>query len=170
MKQIEVTDEMYEFLMNLSNELNTQDHRGTRMPYFFQVQTQEVQYVPEGCGTEVWVCDGSTIETEEEIKEEVLRYKEWDSLEESEAERLFSELDFWEIDEIMEENWRKVNMTHEPRYENSFLTSKACDEHIRVNKHNLNSPVNYLSGSFRNPELEMVMKFLCELNGGKLHT
>lgn len=130
MKQIEVTDEMYEFLMNLSDELNTQ----------------------------------------EEIKEEVIKYKEWDGLEEDEANKLFSELDSWEIDEIMEENWRKVNIDYEPRYENAFLTSKACDEHIRVNKHNLRSPINYLSGAFRNPELEMVMKFLCELNGGKLHT
>jgi len=170
MKTIEVSDEMHEFLMNLSNELNTQDHRGTRMPYFFQVQTQEVQYVPDGCGIEVWVCDGATLETDEEIKEEVIRYKEWDTLEEEDAEKRFAELDRWEVKEIMEENWRKVDMDHESRYENAFLTSKACDEHIMVNKHNLHSPVNYLSGSFRNPELEMVMKFLCELSGGKLHT
>ena len=32
MKSIEVTDEMYDSLMNISKELNTQGHRCTRMP------------------------------------------------------------------------------------------------------------------------------------------
>jgi len=166
MKTVEVNDEMYEFLMNLSKELNTQDHRGTRMPYFFQVQTKEQIAVPEGCGTEAWHYDGSLIETKEEIEEAVNEWKEWD-----EATTEFNHLEDYEVDEILEEaGWRKVNYDYRDNLENCFLTSKACDEHIIINKHNLKSPVNYLSGSFRNPELEMVMKFLCELTGGKLHT
>jgi hypothetical protein len=168
MKTIQVTDEMYEFLINLSKELNTQDHRGTRMPYFFQVQTKEQIAVPDGCGIEAWHYDGSLIETEEEIQDVIIEYKEW-SVEKS--EKLYSDLPDWEIEEILEKiGYRKVNYDYRTNLENAFLTSKACDEHIRVNKHNLKSPVNYLSGSFRNPELETVLKFLCELTGGKLHT
>lgn len=41
MKTIEVSDETYKFLMDLSKELTTQNHRGTAMPYFFQIKTQE---------------------------------------------------------------------------------------------------------------------------------
>ena len=40
MKTIQVTDEMHDFLINISKELNTQSHRATAMPYFFQVQTK----------------------------------------------------------------------------------------------------------------------------------
>lgn len=39
MKTIKINDEMYEFLMNLSKELNTQNHRATAMPYFFQISS-----------------------------------------------------------------------------------------------------------------------------------
>lgn len=165
MKTIEVTDEMYEFLMNLSNELNTQDHRGTRMPYFFQVQTKKQIAVPEGNGTEAWHYDDSLIETKKEIEEAVNEYKGWD-----EASTEFNHLEDYEVEGILESiGYSKVYYDYRDNLENAFLTSKACDEHIRVNRHNLKSPVNYLSGSFRNPELEMVMKFLCELSGGKLH-
>jgi len=156
---------MYEFLINLSKELNTQDHRGTRMPYFFQVQTKKQIAVPKGCGTEAWHYDGSLIETKKEIEEAVNEYKGWD-----EATTEFNHLEDYEIEDILESaGYVKVNYDYETELENCFLTSKACDEHIRVNGHNLKSPVNYLSGSFRNPELEMLMKFLCELTGGKLH-
>ena len=41
MKTINVSDEMYEFLINLSEEINKQDNRSTAMPYFFQIQTSE---------------------------------------------------------------------------------------------------------------------------------
>lgn len=170
MKTIEVSDEMHEFLMNLSNELNTQYHRATRMPYFFQVQTKEQISVPEGCGTEAWHSDGSLIETEAEINEVIIDYKEWDGSSPIEM-KMLNDYQDWEKEEILKEaGWSKVNYDYRDNLENCFLTSKACDKHIEANKHNLNSPVNYLSGSSRNPELEMVMKFLCELSGGKLHT
>lgn len=166
MKTIEITDEMYKFLMNLSKELNTQDHRGTRMPYFFQVQTQEQISVPEGCGTEAWHCDGNLIETEDEIKDVIFEYKGWE-----ETSDEYCHMDDLDKEDILSDaGYSKVNYDYKSNLENAFLTSKACDEHIQVNKHNLKFPVNYLSGSFRNPELETVMKFLCELSGGKLHT
>ena len=166
MKNIQVTDEMYEFLMNLSKELNTQDHRGTRMPYFFQVETKEQVSAPEGCGTEAWHYDGSLIETEEEIKEVVFEYKGWDENNSESYDKLYD----YEKESILElSGYQKVNYEYRSNYENAFFTSKACDEHIRVNGHNLNSPKNYLTGAIRNTELETVMKFLCELSGGKLH-
>lgn len=166
MKTIKVTDEMYEFLVNLSNELNSQDHRGTRMPYFFQIQTKEQIAVPEGHGTEAWHLDGELIETKEEIEQAVNEFKEWDG-----HTTRFNHLQDYEVEEILESaGYSKVNYDYRANLENSFLTSKACDNHIKTNKHNLKSPINYLSGAHRNPELEMVMRFLCELTGGKLHT
>ena len=65
--------------------------------------------------------------------------------------------------------FRVVNYDYENRLENAFLTEKACEEHIRINKHNLRQPQSYLSHAFRNPELEQVLSFICQLTGGQLH-
>ncbi len=166
MKKIDVTDEMYEFLMNLSNELNTQDNRATAMPYIFQIETKEQIAVPKGCGSEAWNCDGTLIETEDEIKEAVFEWKEWDEENQDDYDRLKD----YEIEEILEvAGWDKVNYDFTNRYQNAFLTAKSCKEHIVSNSHHYTNPVDYLSHAFRNPELEMVMKFLCELTNGKIH-
>ena len=163
MKNIEVTDEMYEFLMNLSNELNTQDHRSTAMPYIFQIQTQEEVPAVEGNGNEAWIYDGSKIETEQEISEAIAEYKECDI---EDAKNLKE----YERESILEEaGYRKINYEMKDVLQNAFLTSKACDEHIQANKHHYNKPVNYLSHSFRNPELETLIKFICGLTGKEIH-
>ena len=165
MKTIQVTDEMYEFLMNLSKELNTQDHRGTAMPYFFQVQTKHRIAVPEGCGTEAWYYDRSSIETESEIVDAIYDYKNGKI-----SKKKILAMDDSDKEDILEAaGFRKWNYDYEHRLENAFLTEKACEEHIRINKHNLRQPQSYLSHAFRNPELEQVLSFICQLTGGQLH-
>lgn len=162
MKTIEVTDEMHEFLMNLSKELNTQDHRGTAMPYIFQIQTQEEVPAVEGNGKEAWMYDGSKIETEEEITAAIAEYK---GLEISDVTT-----DNYERENILEEaGYRKINYEIKEVLQNAFLTSKACDEHIKANAYHYDTPVNYLSHSFRNPELETLIKFICGLTGKEIH-
>ncbi len=162
MKTIEVSDEMHEFLMNLSNELNTQDHRSTAMPYIFQIQTQEKVVAVEGNGNEAWIYDDSEIETEEEITEAIAEYKGL-SVEDVTTNK-------YDREQILEEaGYRKINYEMKEVYQNAFLTSKACDEHIKSNNYHYNTPVNYLSHSFRNPELETLLKFLCGLTGKEIH-
>lgn len=168
MKTIQVSDEMYEFLMNLSKELNTQDHRCTAMPYFFQVQHEKQVGVPSGCGVEGWFCDGTILTSDEEIKEAVFEYKEWE-LGNSEHEKLYKEMDWLDIEDVMEENYRKVNIDTEKVYANAFLTEKACKQHIAANKHHYSNPQDFLTHAFRNPELEKVMEFLCGITNGKIH-
>ncbi len=163
MRTIEVTDEMHEFLMNLSNELNTQSHRGTAMPYFFQIQTQQEAPAAEGCGNEAWYYDGSKIETEQEITAAIAELKEL-AIEDVTK-------DHFEREDILEEaGWHKHNYQMVEKYQNAFLTSKACDDHIRLNGHHYDQPVNYLSHAFRNPEMEQLMKFICGLTGREIHT
>ena len=172
MKTIKVTDEMYEFLMDLSKELNTQDHRCTAMPYIFQVR--EVEEIPahEYCGDrEVLYSsahESELIDLEDKI-EFIKDYEIENVFYEEEIEDIDNQ-DEYTVDQILiEEGFEKYYVQDHYTYSNAFLTSKACDEHIRVNKHNLKQPVNYLSGAFRNQELEKVFQFLCELSGGKLH-
>ena len=167
MKTIEVSDAMYDFLMSLSKELNTQDNRGTAMPYFFQIETKEKVYTPEGCGTECYVNDDSEIETDEEIKEAIAGIRGIDVVD---FEKYFTELDGGEQEDILLRNgWRKVNYQMVDKYQNAFFTAKACKEHIAQNNYHYNEPVDYLSHAFRNPEMKLVLKFLTELTGGSLH-
>lgn len=176
MKTIEVSDEMHEFLMNLSKELNSQDHRATRMPYIFQIQEKKEMPAHSGCGEEMMYnskdeCDVRTLAEKIEWLCEDLNENEIHFYGKEEIKAHFEDMQEYDIDSLLtDKGFEKFNVQEIDVYSNAFLTSKACDEHIRCNKHNLNNPVNYLSGSFRNPELETLMSFLCELSGGKLHT
>ena len=172
MKTIEISDEMYGKLVELSKEMNSQDHRITAMPYIFQIQTDEIVYVPDGCGETVWVSiDGDgVLEDAQEEKEAVESYKGWDTDEEKEADRKFKKLSDHEISNALESaGYRTVDRATEHKYQNAFFTAKACKEHIEGNVYRYRNPVDYLSYAFRNPEMELVMQFLCELTGGSLH-
>jgi hypothetical protein len=162
-KNIEVSDEMYEFLINLSNELNTQDNRCTATPYFFQIQHKKERTTAEGCGETVWVLDGEIhLRTDEDIKKAVFKYKEWD-LKNEEDKKKFDELHEYEIEEILENKYQKFDVTTDYIYSNAFLTEKACKQHIEANSHHYTEPRDFLTYAFRNPELKKVFEFLSGL-------
>lgn len=167
-KIIEVSDEIYDFLMNLSKEIKEQDNRATAMPYFFQVR--ETKEVPayNGCGTEILY--SSEYETElrddtdkiEWIKEhaELFIGTEYETI----VEDIGIHTSTYELDDILESvGFETFNVDIDYTYSNAFFTSKACDEHIGINKHNLKYPVNYLNHAYRNVEMEMIFKFLLGL-------
>lgn len=161
-KTIEVSEEMYDFLMSLSKEVNNQNHRATAMPYIFQVETQEEVIAVEGNGNEVWVCDDSRLDTEEEISNAIADYKE------IEISKVPS--NWLERETILEKmGYRKIYLETKPVYQNAFFTEKACKEHIERNKHHYRDPECFLSYASRNYELEMLYTFITELTGGKIH-
>lgn len=163
MKTIQVTDEMYDFLSNLSKEIKNQDNRSTAFPYFFQVQEDEEVGVPEGCGEVVWICDGEVcLRTQEDIKEAIFEWKNWE-MGNKKDENQFKELSPFDIEDILEENYIKANVDIKHKYSNCFLTLKAYEDHIRQNGHNLHNPKPYLFHAFRNKEMYMLFKFLQEL-------
>lgn len=165
MKTIQLSDETYNFLMDLSKEINTQNHRGTAMPYFFQVQTKHQIAVPEGNGNVAWHYDGTLIETTEEIIQAIYDYRDGCL-----TKKAIKEMSIWLLESEMElAGYNKVNYDYELRLENSFLTEKACLQHIKDNKHNLSQPNDYLSYASRNPQMEKLLKFIIELTGGVLH-
>ena len=169
MKTIKLTDEMYNFLIELSKEMSTQDLRCTAMPYFFQVESDRMRITAEGCGIEAWHFDGNMLETDEEIRTAIFEYKEWDEDLEEDINK-YEELDGGEIEEILiEAGYRKVNYEYENVYTNSFLTEKACKQHIKANSYHYNNPQDYLTHAFRNPELEKVIEFILSLTDNKLH-
>ena len=164
MKKIEINDDMYNSLIELSKEMLSQDNRATAMPHMFQIQTDERKYVPDGCGEEIWVCDDTTLEDEKEEADAIAEFKDWDNTDK------YYELQDWEIEEILiNAGYRKVSFVTENSYQNTFFTAKACDNHIKQNSYHYNNPVCFLNHAFRNTEMELISKFLCELTGGKIH-
>lgn len=162
MKTINVTDDMYDFLSSLSKEIKTQNTRATRPPYFFQVQEDQEVSAPDGCGEEVWVMDGEIcLRTPEDIKIAYFEYKGWE-IGNKEDEENYKKLYSWDIDEALEVNYRKVNIEIKPKFSNSFLTEKACLEHIAFNRNNLTNPKPYLHAASRNREMDMLFKFITE--------
>jgi hypothetical protein len=163
MKTIEVNDEMYEFLANLSKEIKTQDNRGTKSPYFFQVQEEEECEVPDGCGEKVWVMDGQIcLRTEEDIKKAVFEYNDWD-LEDSDKNIEYSEIHDWDLGHLLfKAGYRMGYVSIKHKYSNCFLTEKACHEYLKEDAHNLTNPKSYLFYAPRNKEMEMLFKFFEE--------
>lgn len=158
MKTITVTDEMYDSLMNISIEMNSQDHRFTRMPYMFQVMDETREVCIEGAGDKVWIDDeGNEIGCEDDLVSYVEEITD-------EPHDIHKAIEFAE-----EHGYIRVNLQDGKRYQNFFFTEKACKDHIERNEYHYNNPKDYLNAAFRNPELEVVQKFLCELSGGKIH-
>ena len=126
MKTIKVTNKMYNFLMELSTELNTQNHRLTAMPYFFQIQTDEEIFMAKGQGEAFWMRDGDVLKTNKEIKETVISLKEWEEINSGEADILFDKLSIYDIEIILEEaDYQEININVVKRYENAFFSEIA---------------------------------------------
>ena len=182
MKTIKVTDEMYAELMAISEKMNNQDHEGRRMPYLFHVAEEISEPTCEGCGTPVWVdCDGDYLRTKDEIIEYIAEYmflddchymcdatsadREFDSM--IQATRIYESGEY--EDYLEEQDFTLYNEEKRTRYSNGFFTRKACEVYIAQNSHNLHEPSCQLLHAYRNPEMETVSKFLCEISGGEIH-
>ena len=164
MKTIEVSEEMYDKLIGLATEMTTQDPRGTKMPHMFQIRDWKKQYDWGLNGnTHIWVGDyGEEIETLDEFKE----YLENNGIDIPEnIEDVWNE--HWDMEDFLEEKnivLKQCSYSLVPEYTNHFLTAKAGEEHLRLNDYHYHKDADvYLNHAWRNPEMEMVSKFLCGL-------
>jgi hypothetical protein len=175
MKTIEISDEMYDKLIELANEMTTQDMRGTRMPHMFQIRDWKKVYDAELNGdVHIYLDRGNGIEIE--TADSLIDY-----LNESEIE--FDEdgiRDMWVNDKDFDlPDWiddhapdlQQYSYSLVPEYSNSFLTAKAAQEHLDRNHYHYHKKADvYLNHSWRNPEADLVSEFLCGLVGKSLHT
>jgi len=179
MKTIEVSDEMYDKLIELANEMTTQDMRGTKMPHMFQIRDWKKVYDAELNGnTIIWLDRGNGIEvetidrlieylTDYEVEFDETQIREmWDSWQ---GRRYSDDLKDW-----LEENvpdLEEYSYSLEAEYTNCFLTAKAAQEHLDRNHYHYHKEADvYLNHAWRNPEADLVSGFLCGLVGKSLHT
>lgn len=173
MKTIEVTDGMYESLTKLATEMLEQDPRSTRMPHLFQIRDWKRVYDWNLNGDfQCWISsDGefTVIETVEGFKEhlELLGIEEPENLEELWEDK-------YDLQDWIEENCDELtecSYSMEPVYSNSFLTAKAAQAHLDSNYYHYHKDADvYLNHAWRNPEAELVSKFLCGLISKEIHT
>ncbi len=160
MKTIKVTNEMYDFLTNLSKEIKNQDNRGTRSPYYYQVQEEIDIPTGEGFGKEAWVKDGEIcLRTADDIKMAVFEYLQW-GFYDTKRQIEYDNMSASDIEEILLKNYRRVFITKININSNVFLTEKACNNYIARNKHNLKKPIPFLFYADRNEEMDILIKFL----------
>ena len=160
MKTIEITDEMYNALMEISKELNTQNHRCTAMPYMIQLSEKKEGAAYEGCGETYWFGnEGEKLYTEDDENEVIKEHLQ----EKYGTDESFEELEDYEKESILEDlEYRKLEVTQEDELSNFFFTDKGLRDYY-------GKDVNTYMTGVTNPELKTVMTFLCELSGGKLH-
>ena len=164
MKTIQVTDEMYNSLMDISKELNTQNHRCTSMPYVIQVRTKEEVAAYEHCGEKFWFDDEGGKLEDSAAENEVIKQYLYD-LHGDKSDDIYKELDEYEKEIILEDKLgcTKHEVTTKDKLTDFFFTDKGLRDKYgdKVN--------TYMTG-ISNKEMKIIMTFLCEISGGKLHT
>jgi hypothetical protein len=175
-KTIEVSDEMYDNLIQLATEMATQNPRGTKMPHIFQIRDWEKVW-DDNCNGDVHCYidteDGELdiIHTYEDMVE-YLKYRDID--EPADLQEMWDDAYHWDLDDWVDENLpelRKTSYSMSPIYKNSFLTAKAAEEHLEGNDYHYHKDADiYLNHAWRNPEAELVSEFLIGLIGKPLYT
>ena len=177
MKNIEISDEVYQKLITLATEMSTQDNRSTARPHIFQIRSKKKVYDWTCNGDhKVWIDQGRGIEIEsvEELidyidpdepgllpsKEDLERC--WDSWLET-VDWKDESLDIDAFIEMTCSDLEKCTYSWEDEYHGAFFTAKACQEHIDQNRHHYIDPDTYLTHAWRNPEMELVTQFLYSL-------
>jgi predicted transcriptional regulator len=178
-KTIEVSDEMYDKLIELATEMTTQDPRATRMPHMFQIRDWKKVYDAELNGdVRIFLDRGNNIEIETveqlidylndyeiEFSEDEVR-EMWDNRAECSWQ---SDIKDWleeRVSDLEEYSYSLV-----PEYSNCFLTAKAAQEHLDKNYYHYHKDADvYLNHAWRNPEADIISEFLCGLVGKEIHT
>jgi len=178
-KTIEVSDEMYDKLIELATEMTTQDPRGTRMPHLFQIRDWKKVYDAELNGdVSIFLDRGYGIEIE--TAEQLIDYLNDHEIEFSEDEvremwgnraeySWQSDINDWldeRVPDLLEYSYSLV-----PEYSNCFLTAKAAQEHLDKNYYHYHKDADvYLNHAWRNSEADTISTFLCGLVGKGIHT
>ena len=172
MKTIEVSDELYEKLERISKEMTSQGHRWTCQPYMFRLSVKSIRPAYDWCWSiTIIVKDWEEYfrSNDDSYLKEMVEYIEnnftWADLidldleDEYEVKEFLLKDDFYEyeLEEIDEHKWY-------------FLTEESARRHWESNKHHYwKEFTTYLDHCWRNPDMEAVQQFLCELTWWALH-
>lgn len=168
---IEISQEDYEFLKDLQNELNTQTNDGNAHPVFWGVEetVEECRGDNEDFGGDPYIYfdDGKwTLEEAiEVVKDNIEEYDkdirdEWNDIDKT---------SIYDVYEFISNTlkWNNVygvvyieGVERVTPYTGAFITKRACKEYIKKYGYNHNNPHTYAMTAYRNFELERLLKIL----------
>lgn len=175
---IEISQEDYEFLKDLQNELNTQENDGNADPVFWGVE-ETVEECRGGDGEYggdpyityddgKWSLEEAIEEVEDELKNnpeysDEWLHKEWEEVDKSCAEDVYefmTDMLHWEgiYGVVYVENVKRVTP-----FTGAFITKRACKEYIKKYGYNHNDPHTYAMTAYRNFELGRLINILKNL-------
>lgn len=183
--KIQVSDEMYDEMLRISNELDTQDNAATASPYYYTIrQERQIPTASDYSDKYIWVDDYGDGDIW------------WDLYNEDEFEKYLSESLWYEKEEIEKElkNYRfyeawnsyfddeeypyvdledyisnEFNITkhfyiNQEFFTNVFLTESAAKQYLKNDLHNLiwekDQIYQYVEYARKNPELNNIIEFL----------
>lgn len=138
---IDIPDQLFEELLEIGNEIETQDNRATASPYFFQIAITKKIYEMSPNSTE-----------------------NYDWMDPENPDDIITDITDHTYDP---DRYEKIYYTTRVEYENAFLTEKGIQKHLDQNRHHYRADVGvartYLHHAFRNPELYAIFAFLKHL-------
>lgn len=159
MKTIQITDEQYDFLMNLSKELKTQDNRITEHP-IYRVYQKTTIVKADGFGDQIgYLDDEGHITSLEDLQKSG----------EIEDYRREHPEDSDEDDECILENrlkYQKLELNEEdiPVSGQVYFTENAAATHIVANHYHYNRPFTFVESAWRNFEWQTIREIILNLN------
>lgn len=169
MKTIQVSDEMYDFLMETSFELNTQDNRHTDTPIFRIYENRKIER-GEGRGEYEERLDYEGAEDNYCAKcQQVLEDNDYDfdklpDIYSDECDCRYTTGATWHFDKELVPSASDYDGV-------AFLTEAAAEQYRKNNDYHFESKgVVYAESAFRNWELKNIISFLQSLNPPKYTT
>jgi len=157
--KIEISEESFEFIKNLSKEINIQNNRCTANPFFYIIKDKEMRCVIDGNGQDTYYTwsddDDNNLLTKEYIIETIL----------SDDPNCKNPVEIFEgllnNDEIISHEVAEFHTI--PENHNIFFTEKACVSHMESNRHHFREPYSYVQYAGRNPEINKLLKVVHEI-------
>lgn len=159
MKTIILTDEQYEFLMNMAKEMMTQNNRITENPLFCVYEKKKIDCA-EDCG-DGWCWVGGNLESpvyDDEVQKYIEEYIEDNGIKgDISAEDIF-------VEKLgaRKASYRNKEMPVEMQV---YFTEKAAQAHIDANHYHYSNPFIYVVGAWRNLEMKTLMEIVLSLAG-----
>jgi len=155
MKNIILTDEQHDFLINLSKELHSQNSRITVDPIFCVYQLE--RFYNEDGEHECYTCDGEEIDAEF-VRESIVQYRKDNAG--------IHSSDDWVIKELC---YRKLcyDFKEVPVSGQYYFSEKAAQRHIDQNSYHYNKPFVYIESAWRNYEWQKIREIILNLTNSE---
>jgi len=149
-----------DFIISLSEEMNTQDNMSTAQPFALVLRTEEREYLPDGFGDYVVaVYDSEEFTTPAELADyfDLENKNDFDSFEDV-IEFIDESEDFSAGADDFDMYCARTSQVISEQSVNFFLTHKAFDKYVEANRHNLNKPSRYGIHLYRNREMDSLYR------------